>query len=45
VSEPPEKPKWEKEKVILFVAVMIFLMVVLPLLLILYVAHKFSQIH
>ena len=45
MSEQPEQPKWGKEKVFLFVALMIFLFVGVPLLIILYVAHKFSQIH
>jgi len=32
MNEPPEKPKWGKDKTFLFVATMIFLMIVLPLL-------------
>ena len=45
MSEPSEKPKWGKEKVYLFVVAMIFLFVGVPLLIILYVVHKLSQIH
>jgi hypothetical protein len=45
VSEPPVQPKWGKDKVFLFVAAMVFLMVGVPLLIILYVVHKLSQIH
>jgi len=45
VSKPPEQPKWGKEKVFLFVAAMIFLFIGVPLLIILYVVHKLSQIH
>ena len=40
-----EKPKWGKPKVFLFVAVMVFLFVVLPLLIISCFAYKLSQIH
>jgi hypothetical protein len=45
VNEQPEQPKWSKDKTFLFVAVMVLLMIVLPLMIIFYVAHKLSQIH
>jgi hypothetical protein len=45
MSEPHEEKKWGKKKVSLFMAVLIFVMVGLPLLVILWVAHKLSQIH
>jgi len=46
VSEPPNKNrKWGKEKVFLFFALMIFLFIGVPLLIILYVYWKVSQIH
>jgi hypothetical protein len=39
-----EPPKWGKKKVFLFLAVMIFLFVGVPLLIVLYFFHKFSHI-
>ena len=39
--EPPEKPKWGKDKVLLFVATMIFLLVVLPVLIFWAMFHGF----
>jgi hypothetical protein len=45
VSEPPEQPKPGKEKNILFATAMVFVMIVVPLLFIIYVAYKLSQIH
>jgi hypothetical protein len=45
VNEPPEQPKWGKDKTFLFVAAMVFLFVVLPLLIIYFMVHKLSQIH
>ena len=45
MSEPDEEKKWGKKKVFLFMAVLIFVMIGLPLLVIFWVAHKLSQIH
>ena len=45
MSEPLEKKKWSKEKVTLFFVILIVVMVGLPLSIILWVAHKLSQIH
>jgi len=44
VSEPNEKPKWGKGKVALFIAVMVFLFVVVPFVIIAYWVWKFSRI-
>jgi hypothetical protein len=45
VSEPPEKPKWGKEQVFLFWGGLFFLMIGVPVLIVVYVIHKLSQIH
>ena len=45
VSEPPEKEKWGRDKVFLLVAVFVFLTVVVPLLIMLYVYNWLSRIH
>ena len=39
------EPKWGKEKALLFWATIIFAIVGMPLLIVLYVFHKLSQIH
>jgi len=44
MSYPNEKEKWGNDKVLLLVAVFVLLTVVVPLLIIFYVGHKFSQI-
>jgi hypothetical protein len=45
MSEPLEKKKWSKQKVTLFFVLLIVVIVGLPLWVILWVAHKLSQIH
>lgn len=45
MTEPEDKPKkWEKDQIFWFVAVMVFLFVVVPLLILWLVFHKFSKI-
>jgi hypothetical protein len=45
MSEPPEHKSEEKSTGFLSIGIMILLMIVLPVLAILWAAHKLSQIH
>jgi hypothetical protein len=43
VSEPQKKPKWRKEKTIVFASLVILLLVMVPILIILFFLHKLVQ--
>lgn len=45
MSEPPEKPKWGKKQVFLLWGGLLCVMIGVPVLIVLYVVHKLSQIH
>ena len=45
MCEPHKQPQWGEDKAFPFVAAMIFLFVGVPLLMILDLIHKLSQLH